>query len=139
MRMCQSHWDMLREEVTAQGMGNLVSGNGEIVAMKMAAELQSTPGEDEQVEDFDPLMRAWFMIMSRTLEMVGLAAMAEEFGCPICALNSYRNEDGSCPCDDPECGGKEPGSIPDHETWLVGDDSCVASLREYAVGKGWIS
>lgn len=134
--MCQSHWDMLRDEVAAQGMANMVSANGEIVAMRMAAELQ---GAEDSVEDFDPLVRCWFMIMSRTLDLVGLPALTEEFGCPICFLNSKRTPDGACPCDNAECGGKEPGSIPDYETWLVGEVSCVAAVREMCVERGWVS
>ena len=136
--MCQSHWDMLREEVKSQGMGDLISANGDIVTMKMVAELQAEPGTEERVEDFDPLMRCWFMIMNRTLEMVGLPAMTEEFGCPICRLNEMRTEDGQCGCDEPGCEGKFPGAIPDHETWLHGESSCVVAVKEMCVERGWL-
>lgn len=136
MRMCQSHWDMLREEVHAQGMGEMISANGEVATMRMTAELQLD--DEERKDDFDPLLRCWFMIMSRTLEMAGLAAMTEEFGCPICTMNEMRTEDGACPCTDPECGGKEPGSIPNFETWLTGEASCVASVKEMCVERGWL-
>lgn len=139
MQMCQSHWDILREEVEEQGLNGMVSANGEIMAMKMQAEISSMgTDEEERIEDFDPLMRAWFMIMSRTLDMVGLYAFTADFGCPICALNSKRTEDGACSCGSEECGAKEPGSIPDFVNWIKGPDSCVASIREMCVERGWI-
>lgn len=136
MRMCQTHWDMLRNEVTAQGMGDMVSANGDIAAMRMVAQI--TGAAEESRTDFDPLMRCFTMIMTRTLEIAGLAAFMADFGCPICTLNKHRMADGACACPNPECGGKTPGSIPDHETWLVGPTSCVASVRAYAVEKGWL-
>jgi len=134
--MCQDHWDKLREEVTAQGMGDLVSANAEIVTMRMIAELK---GAEESKTDFDPLLRCWTMIMGRTLDIVGLSAMTEGFGCPICTLNSYRTPDGACACSNPECGAKEPGSVPDHETWLTGPTSCVTAVREHAQEQGWLA
>lgn len=139
MQACQKHWDMLRNEVEAQGMYHLVSGNSEIASMKLAGELAGeTAGKEESKDTFDPLMRCWFMIMNRTLEIAGVAALHAEFGCPICRFNEARTEDGRCKCNDPNCKAKEPGSVPDHETWLVGPDSCVASVREMCVERGWL-
>lgn len=140
MEMCQSHWDMLRDEVKAQGLYNLVSANGEIATMKMVAEIQKAGTEEpERVEDFDPLMRCHWMITERTLGMVGPAAFMPEFGCPICFFNSKRTPEGACSCDKPDCGATAPGSIPDFETWLVGPNSCVASVREMCIEYGWIT
>lgn len=135
MRMCQSHWDMLREEVKAQGLYDLVSANGDIVAMKLVAELKGSP---DSRDNFDPLMRCNFMIMNRVMDGLGLMVMAEDFGCPICFLNSQRAEDGSCKCGHPQCPNKQPGSLPDFETWIVGPESCVASVREMAEARGWL-
>ena len=79
-----------------------------------------------------------FMVMNRTLEEVGLGAMTEEFGCPICRFNTLRTEDGRCVCTNDECQGKEPGSVPNFEEWIVGPNSCVASAKGYMVEQGWI-
>lgn len=139
MDFCQRHWDMLRQEVIDQGMGSLIGANSEIAALKLTGELvDGLAGKQESKDTFDPLMRAYFMIFSRTLDMVGLDALREDFGCPICFFNKYRNPDGSCPCTNPNCGGKASDSIPDHETWLVGPESCVTAVREMCVERGWI-
>lgn len=138
-RWCQPHWDMMREEVKARGMEPLVSGNGEIAAMKMVGELkEGLAGNEEQREDFDPLLRVFWMIENRTIEMIGLVSMTRDFGCPICFFNSFRNDDGSCTCGKPECPYFAPGSIPNHESWIAGDESATASVAAMCREKGWI-
>ena len=135
MQFCQNHWDMLREEVISSGMGNLISGNGEVAVVKMVGEIKD--GEDTK-ENFDPLMRCHWMIVNRSLDYAGPQVFTEQFGCPICFFNNIRNPDGSCPCTNLNCPAKEPGSVPDFETWIKGPDSCVASVKEYVTEKGWL-
>lgn len=127
---------MLREEVKAQGMGEWIAPDGETAMQQMVDQLER--GEDTPV-NYDPLMSCHHMLMSRAMETAGLAVMAEDFGCPICRFNERRNPDGSCPCHDPACPGKEPGSVPDFEGWIVGEDSCVAAAKDYMVTQGWMS
>lgn len=134
-KWCQPHWDMLREGVEEQGLSDLVSANGEIAVMKTAGELQ---GADD-LSTFDPLMRCFWMIENRILDLAGLAAMHPDFGCPICRHDEQRTEDGRCACPDPACPGKDqPGVIPSAETWLKGPGSAPESVREMALERGWI-
>lgn len=135
MKMCEDHWTMLREEITKQGMGEWMAPNGEIALEQLANQL--TTGEDTPV-NHDPLMSCHMMIMQRSVEMAGLIVLTEQFGCPICRFNEHRTEDGRCTCDNPECPCKKPGSVPNHEEWLVGENSCVAAERAFMVEKGWL-
>lgn len=135
MRMCQEHWDVLREEVNKQGMGEWVVSDGQTLIDQIVHQAQ----HGEQPVNYDPLMSCWMMIVARTTDMVGLAALDPEFGCPICFFNSKRNPDGSCPCGQPECGAKEPGTIPPFEEWIAGPKSCVVAAREHMEEQGWLS
>jgi hypothetical protein len=127
---------MLRKEVRDQGMDDLVSGNGEVLAVKMLDELENTGEETKEM--FDPLMRAWFMIENRAMEGIGPAILHPDFGCPLCRISDSRTEDGACKCPNADCPNRAPGSVPNPEEWIKGPDSAVASLKEYASEKGWI-
>jgi hypothetical protein len=131
--VCQEHWDMLKKEIDEQGLSNFVSANGTIAAMKLTSEAN---GDKESLDNFDPLMRCYFMLLTRAMEIYGLAGIN---GCLICKCNSQRNPDGSCICPDENCHNKEPGSLPDFETWLVGPDSCVTSVKGYMKEMGWLT
>jgi len=135
MRCCQRHWDMLRQEVIDQGLGAWIASDGEVAVEQLADQLAR--GEDTKV-NYDPLMSCWFMIMTRTLGIAGLAGMHPEFGCPVCRLNEKRTPEGACACGRPECPKGSPGSVPDFETWLVGPESCVTAAHEYMRTRGWI-
>lgn len=135
-KWCQAHWDMLREEVNAQGMGDMVSANGEIAAMRTVSELK---GEADTKEMFDPLMRAFWMIENRLLEGLGAAVLHPDFGCPLCRIRESRTDDGVCKCPNPGCPNRTPGSVPDPETWIKGPDSAVTSLKQYVEKMGWLS
>jgi hypothetical protein len=132
MRFCQNHWNMLRENVDKQGLTNWVAPDGETALMQIADEIAK--GKITQT-NYDPLMSCHNMIIARTVEMVGLSAMSEEFGCPICFFNTKRTEDGRCACVDPACGGSEPGSIPPFEIWL---EQTPAACKEYMEAQGWL-
>jgi hypothetical protein len=135
MNICQHHWDMLRAEVAAQGLTDWVAPDGETAAAQIGNQL--VRDEDTRV-NYDPLMACNFMLWDRALEMAGPAAMAADFGCPICRFSEYRGPEGQCTCGHPDCPNQEPGSVPDFETWLVGPNSCVAAARDYMVTQGWI-
>lgn len=134
MKMCQEHWNMLKDEVTNQGLDKLVSANSDIAIMKLEAELK---GEEDSKEIFDPLMRCNFIIMNRALELVGLQSMSPDFGCPICKFNEALSEEGYCLCNDLSCPGKTT-PIPRFESWLVGPESCVTIVKKYAQDNNWI-
>lgn len=133
---CDKHWTMLRQEVEDQGMGKFIGGNGEIAAMKMMGELQS---DEDILDNFDPLMRCFFMLMNKTLDIFGPTALFDpEWDCTICKCNEQVNENGSCKCSDPDCHNKAPGSMPNFEIWLTGPESCVWSVKKYMQEKGWL-
>jgi hypothetical protein len=103
--------------------------------MKMVSEAK---GDPDSKENFDPLMRCNWMILNRAIDIAGIPAIDDRFGCPICVFNTGRSEDGSCKCDDPHCHNKNPGSIPNFETWLVGPDSAAASVKQMMLERGWL-
>lgn len=133
MQFCQSHWDMLRQNIIDEGIGDWIAGSGETLIAQLKD--QAAQGEHTRT-NYDPLMNCHNMIMSRALDLVGLYVMAPEFGCPICYFNSWRTEDGRCICKDPNCNAKEPGTIPNIETWL---EETPKACKEYMIEQGWIN
>lgn len=137
MRICQSHWTQLRDEITAQGLGDWVAPTGETAAAQLADQVRR--GKITKV-NYDPLMACHNMIAQRAVECLGVLVLLPSFECPICYLNAEaRASDGTCKCGRPECPYTEPGSLPDFETWIVGPDSCVTAARQYMTRKGWLS
>ena len=133
MEFCQAHWDMLRENVKKEGLSDWVAPDAQTSMLQMRDEIERS---EHTKANYDPLMNCHNMILSRTLEMVGLYCMTEEFGCPICFFNTKRTDDGRCKCDDPNCRAQEPGTIPPFETWL---EETPKVCKEYMIEKGWIS
>lgn len=132
--ICQKHWNMLREKIDTAGLGEWVAKDGSMAAQQMADQV----GRGLEVGNWDPLMSAWYMITGNAMEMAGpnLLNMDPKFdSCVICFLNSQRTEDGRCPCPDPNCKGKEPGSVPDFEGWL---DNAVQGQLDYARAQGLV-
>jgi hypothetical protein len=98
MRMCQPHWEKLKQKIEERGISRLVSKSGEVVAGKIAKEIESGAGTKET---FDPLMSAHNAIVSNAMDTAGLEIMMpNEDGsdrCPICFLQQ------SCKCGAPDC------------------------------------
>lgn len=76
---------------------------------------------------YNPTQVAINMVVARCLEGIGIGMITAGFasnlpdphkGCPIHFLEANTNEDRSCPCDDPECPSREPGSVVSFYTWL---------------------
>ena len=67
MGFCQNHWSRLRVEIDKVGLGVLVSESGEEVAAKTAEQLRSA---EVTVDNYDPLMSAYFAILSNGGDMV---------------------------------------------------------------------
>lgn len=94
MKMCQPHWDDLRDEIKLLGLDHLVAKSGEEAAEMMVAELDGTG--DKRV--FDPLMSAYWAITSNALSSGGLYLLSpDEDGneyCPLCELDkNFPDED----------------------------------------------
>lgn len=81
MKFCQTHWDMLRASVESRGMGHLVAANGRDALARTVADLEGRAEPD----DFDPLMGAHNVILSRALDAVGLGLMFGDL-CPVCEV-----------------------------------------------------
>lgn len=95
MRMCGTHWGMLRESVKKFGMWHLVSSSGEEAHARLADELES----GDIKKNFDPLMSHNTHWMGTALECGGLYLMGldgpkenEWHFCPICELASHYSE-----------------------------------------------
>jgi hypothetical protein len=84
MKICQPHWDRLREAIKARGLDHLGAKNGREAIAAVVTDLEGRGVENE----YDPLMACNWMIMSQGLNVCGLAVMAtDEAGnqpCPIC-------------------------------------------------------
>jgi hypothetical protein len=79
MKFCQPHWTALKTAVEARGLGHLIAANGRDAAARVAADLKGAA----EVDDYDPLMSAHWMIVNRVLEHMGLALMFDDL-CPVC-------------------------------------------------------
>lgn len=104
-----------------------------------------TPDADKLY--YNPTNVAINMVIARCMEGIGIAMMFSEFGsdlpdphkgCPIHFLESQVNEDRSCPCDDPDCESREPGSIASFFGWLIGPDSSPHAVKAYLADQGWL-
>jgi hypothetical protein len=95
MKICQSHWDKLRAAIDERGLSSFVAKDGVKAAQQMANQLN---GSDDK-EDYDPLMSAYWAIMGNSIKAFGIGAMQEDFGCPLCALDTHAAEckDEGCP------------------------------------------
>jgi hypothetical protein len=139
MKMCQPHWDAMRQEIHDLGIGDWIAPNGEIAAEQLGDQVRR--GENTKI-NYDPLMSSHNMILNRSLEGLGLIVMTPGFGCTICFLNARRTSEGYCSCGHPECpnspeSGRPP--IPDFETWIKGPESAPAAAKAYMVQQGWVT
>lgn len=87
MRFCKSHWEKLKAAITHAGIFHLVAQNGKEAADSAVRQLE---GAADPVNDFDPLMNAYWAIVNNCLNNGGLYLMgADENGdeyCPLCEL-----------------------------------------------------
>ena len=73
MRICQRHWDRLRQALADRGLGEFGAKTGEAAVRAMVTELEGRAAEN----DFDPLLTCNSMIWSKGLELCGLGLMQE--------------------------------------------------------------
>lgn len=108
MKICQNHWDRLRQAVEDRGIGHLGARDAQSAFGNMVTDLEGRSAEN----NCDPLMACNYMIWSKGLEVLGLELMSEKDRCPICeALKAYEEWWISGPADAvlEEC--KEQGLI----------------------------
>lgn len=80
MKMCEPHWEMLRQAIKDRGMWHLVADSAEEAGNRIAAMMRNG---GETKDTFDPLMACNNMIMSTALQMGGGYLLAGNY-CPIC-------------------------------------------------------
>jgi hypothetical protein len=120
MRMCQEHWTKLKTAISERGLDGLVAKTGE----QAAAQAMSSLKDGTTKTNFDPLMAAHNMILSRALDTAGLELMAQNDDgsdrCPLCFLNAAH-----------EAGCKEPDCTWTYDlTWIPGPaDAALAEAR----------
>jgi hypothetical protein len=91
MKMCQSHWLALKDEVTRAGLMDFVAADGkELFDRVIGPELQgTTPSPANQ----DPLMACTMMIYGRAIEDGGLYLMTRDPDgneyCPLCECEKH--------------------------------------------------
>jgi hypothetical protein len=91
MKMCQPHWNKLREAMKDRCIDYLGAKDGKQAADDAVEQLAG------RETDYDPLMACNWMITGRALKMGGLYLMgAKEDGseyCPICEAIEHKPED----------------------------------------------
>lgn len=128
MKMCQPHWDSLREIIGQRGLSALLSEDGERAATNVADQLE----QGITIDNFDPLMGAFFAIASNAMEFVGPERslhLLTGTDCPICYLNEWSKQAwdqyvaagaipgvSPCPC---KCGNTLPAELPTYD-WMIG-------------------
>jgi len=80
MKICQEHWDKLRQDIDDVGLSQFISKDGKQASERLIKELKG----EYTIED--PLMLCNNMIWSRSLDTFGLTVLAEDI-CPICYAN----------------------------------------------------
>lgn len=102
MKMCQRHWDLLKDAIKERGLYDLVAPDGKAAMTNMASEVQS----GSKVTNFDPLMAAHNDIWGHAMDLAGLAVMSPNPDgsekCPICyCADLHAPECKDDPCPDP--------------------------------------
>ncbi len=134
MKICQAHWDKMRAKLDELGIGHLGAKTGEEAATAMQRQIEDSQagGSGEpRADEWDPLMAMNFAFWSRAMEVVGLAAMSEDFGCPLChARTDYDIHSRPEGCGDPECKRERiTDPEPTDEEWIRG---CAQAMCEEA-------
>lgn len=94
MKICPSHWNMIRSSVREYGMEHLGAKSGGQAVQDMVHDLEGTTTKD----DFDPNMSHHWYWMNGALESGGLYLMGtnkdgsnESHYCPLCEFASHYN------------------------------------------------
>lgn len=80
MKICQTHWDQLRQALDERGLSHLVAKSSEDAHAALVEQLQG----DAKPSGYDPLMTANFAIFSAFLEDAGIAGLSVD--CPLCVV-----------------------------------------------------
>lgn len=88
MKICQKHWDMLRQAIKDRGLDHFGARNSDEVLENIQEELKGGKAE------YDPLMDCNTMIWSQALKMGGAYLMEQKADgsayCPICEALTHQ-------------------------------------------------
>src|SRR5689334_6280406 len=89
MKMCQTHWDQLKQAIHARGAGGMIT-DSKGLTKSIEAELAGKPPTQKS---YDPLFAAHNMIVSNALEVGGLYLMGQDPEgkeyCPLCEVAKH--------------------------------------------------
>lgn len=91
MKMCQDHWDKLREAIRERGLYEFVAKSGDVASEKMKAELESTADE---TKPYDPLASANWGIATQAVEQGATYIMFGDY-CPLCEVETHAGSSSS--------------------------------------------
>lgn len=140
MRICQDHWNAMRAKLDELGIGHIGHKSGQAAIAAAEAQIERAQVGDSPTptnDEWDPLMAMNYNFWSRALEIVGLAAMAADFGCPLChARADYDLHAKPGGCGDPTCNRPQDTSgDPTDEAWIRG---CAEAMRDEAHRRGLV-
>lgn len=97
MRICEKHWQMLRDGIASRGLQGLVSTSGDDLGSRIE---RAISGEATVAGAYDPLFSVSMTINRAALETGGLYLLSGDY-CPICeAMKGLANvplENGDIP------------------------------------------
>lgn len=138
MKICQPHWDQMRAKLNELGIGHLGHKSGEEALVAIAKQVERGSEAELPDEEWDPLMAMNMNFWSMAVSNVGLAAMTEDYGCPLCdaraSFDLHNTPTGRC--SEPECNIQiQPGECP----WdLNMISSCAEAMRKHAIERGLV-
>lgn len=114
MKMCQPHWDTLRDAIKARGLSALVAESGQQAIDNLGSELAHGP----TIDNFDPLMGAFWAITSNLSDIDPRTLFMDD--CGLC----FANKEHEQRCQVPDC----EGGATYFDSWIerAADDQVAA-------------
>ena len=133
MKACSKHWQMLRAAIEERGLSHLVAKDGHAAMEPMVLQLEGR----EREAMFDPLMSAYWMIVSAATARVGLSLYAGgDEQCPVCVGVAWNLAKQAALGADPDYNGGNPTTEADEERYWI--DGPANAQRVIAEEKGLV-
>lgn len=84
MKFCDNHWESLKDAIEIRSLSHLVSKNEEDAAARIQKELDGK----HSLDNYDPLLNAYWMLMQKAVEMGGIYMMSNDNICPLCEVRN---------------------------------------------------
>lgn len=95
MKICQAHWDMIRQSIETHGMDSLVTKTAEGAAEQIAKQASGVPEE----KNFDPLLSHHWYWSNMAMEFGGLYLLGVDPSgandgkyCPVCEAAKHASD-----------------------------------------------